>query len=36
MNALTAFWDSLKETQQQVDAKRREDMVYYFRQATAK
>jgi hypothetical protein len=33
--ALTRWWDSMRETQQQVDAKRREDLLYQFRSATA-
>jgi hypothetical protein len=30
-----AFWDRHTETQQQVDSKRREDMLYYFAHASA-
>jgi hypothetical protein len=33
---LRAWWDSMHETQQQVDARRREDLLYYFQMATVK
>ena len=33
---VTAFWDSLHETQQDVDALRREHMLQDFRAATYK
>lgn len=35
-DALRDWFDSLTPTQGQVDAKRREDLLYYFQAATAK
>lgn len=35
-DSLTRWWDAQKQTQQQVDAKRREDLLYHFQAATAK
>lgn len=36
MSIITQWWDSLHETQQQVDAKRREHMLFDFRAAAYK
>jgi hypothetical protein len=34
--SLAAWWNDKKQTQQEVDARRREDLLYHFQAATAK
>jgi hypothetical protein len=33
MSVITSWWESQMENQQQVDAKRRQDSLYYFQAA---